>query len=136
MHEEACAVDARVDLREGQDAISTGDADSYFWRGAARIRCSMYPGSSGSALYSSSRRAVIGLVNTGLENEPIGSGPDAAALRPACAADRPCEIDADGGARLVEANYAVDLRSLAGCFDATGAFSATGPTCGLPRSGP
>lgn len=89
-----------------------------------------------SALYSSSRRAVIGLVNTGLENEPIGSGPDAAALRPACAADRPCEIDADGGARLVEANYAVDLRSLAGCFDATGVFAATGPTCGLPRSGP
>lgn len=118
-------VPASLAFLRAEDCLATGTAELYEfqWRfsPSTRISCQdIFGGSSGSPVFGSDGRTVLGLVNTTTVGgvTPCGNG-------------MPCEVTAAGTVARENMTYVVPLAGVAGCFDEAGRFDVQGEGCPL-----
>lgn len=116
LHATTCQMGELVNLKE----------DIYNWKKSIRHRCSIVGGMSGSPMISIETRQVVGIINTGVN--------DNAAKQPQCSLNRPCEIGKDGAVQTFDReNYGQLVDLIPTCFDRRGIFKLDRSTCKLER---
>ena len=100
--------------------------DIYNWKKSIRHRCSTIGGMSGSPMISLKTNRVVGILNTGVN--------DNAAKQPQCSINRPCEVSKDGSIQTFpQENYGQLVDRIPSCFDRRGIFNLRQSTCKLER---
>ena len=103
--------------------------DIYHWKRSIRHRCSIIGGMSGSPMISLKTNRVIGIINTGVN--------DNAAKQPQCSLNRPCEVSVSGAIETFpQENYGQLVDRIPSCFDKKGIFNLAQSTCQLERPQP
>ncbi len=116
LHATTCRTGETVQLRE----------DAYNWNRSIRHRCSIVGGMSGAPMISIKTRRVVGIINTGVN--------DNAANQPPCSLNRPCEIRKNGRIEtLAHENYGQLVHQIPTCFDRQGVFDLRTPGCNLEK---
>jgi Trypsin-like peptidase domain len=110
--------------RSGQ--MANVKEDIYNWQRSIRHQCSIVGGMSGSPMISLKTNLVVGIINTGVN--------DNASKQPPCSLNRPCEV---GKNNLVQtfpqANYGQLVDRIPTCFDRHGIFNLDRSACQLER---
>jgi V8-like Glu-specific endopeptidase len=116
LHSTTCKIGKIANVKE----------DIYNWQRSIRNRCSIVGGMSGSPMISLKTNRVIGIINTGVD--------DNAAKQRQCSLNRPCEIVNN---KLVQTfpheNYGQLVDRIPTCFDRHGVFDLSQSTCQLER---
>jgi V8-like Glu-specific endopeptidase len=100
--------------------------DIYNWKRSIRHRCSIVGGMSGSPMISLTTHRVVGIINTGVN--------DNADKQPPCSLNRPCEIGKNGVVQTFsQENYGQLVDRIPSCFDRSGRFNLHQSTCKLER---
>jgi V8-like Glu-specific endopeptidase len=100
--------------------------DIYHWKRSIRHRCSIVGGMSGSPMISLKTNRVVGIINTGVN--------DNADKQPPCSINRPCEISENGSVQTFpQENYGQLVYRIPSCFDRQGIFNLRQSTCQLER---
>jgi V8-like Glu-specific endopeptidase len=116
LHATTCQTGETVQLKE----------DVYNWNRSIRHHCSIVGGMSGSPMISLKTRRVVGIINTGVN--------DNAAKQPQCSLNRPCEIRKNGRIEtLAHENYGQLVHQIPTCFDRQGVFDLRTPGCNLEK---
>jgi V8-like Glu-specific endopeptidase len=116
LHATVCKTGKTVQLKE----------DVYNWNRSIRHHCSIVGGMSGSPMISLKTRRVVGIINTGVN--------DNAAKQPSCSLNRPCEVHQNGRIEtLADENYAQLVHQIPTCFDRHGVFDLRIPGCNLEK---
>jgi V8-like Glu-specific endopeptidase len=116
LHATTCQVGETVQLKE----------DVYNWNRSIRHHCSIVGGMSGSPMISLKTRRVVGIINTGVN--------DNAAKQPQCSLNRPCEIRKNGRIEtLAHENYGQLVHQIPTCFDRQGVFDLRTSGCNLEK---
>jgi hypothetical protein len=98
----------------------------YYWQKSLEHRCSIVGGMSGSPMISLKNHQVIGIVNTGVD--------DNTAQQPECSLNRPCEVSPDGKKRTFpHKNYGQLVHQITTCFNSHGIFNLYQPGCQLEK---
>ena len=119
LHAATCRAGAVANVRE----------DIYNWQNSIRHQCSIVGGMSGSPMISLKTHQVVGIVNTGVN--------DNAAKQPQCSINRPCEVVKNGWVQTFpQENYGQAIDRIPTCFDSQGRFNLYQPTCQLERPSP
>jgi Trypsin-like peptidase domain len=106
--------------------IANVKEDIYNWKKSIRHRCSIVGGMSGSPMISLKTQQVVGIINTGVN--------DNAAKQPQCSLNRPCEVVRDGSIQTFPLeNYGQLVDRIPTCFDRRGIFNLYQSTCQLER---
>jgi Trypsin-like peptidase domain len=116
LHSTTCKVGNMANVKE----------DIYNWQKSIRNRCSIVGGMSGSPMVSLKTNRVIGIINTGVD--------DNATKQRQCSNNRPCEVIKN---KLIKTfpqeNYGQLVDRIPTCFDAHGVFNLYRSTCQLER---
>jgi hypothetical protein len=116
LHAATCQTGELVNLKE----------DIYNWKKSIRHNCSIVGGMSGSPMISLKTNRVVGIINTGVN--------DNAAKQPQCSLNRPCEIAPNGTIQTFDReNYGQLVDRIPSCFDRDGRFEILQPQCQLER---
>jgi Trypsin-like peptidase domain len=116
LHAVTCQVGELANVKE----------DIYNWQQSIRHKCSIVGGMSGSPMISLKTRQVVGIINTGVN--------DNAAKQPQCSLNRPCEVGKQGFVQTFpQENYGQLVYRIPACFDRRGIFDLDRPTCQLER---
>jgi Trypsin-like peptidase domain len=116
LHAVTCQVGELANVKE----------DIYNWQQSIRHKCSIVGGMSGSPMISLKTRQVVGIINTGVN--------DNAAKQPQCSLNRPCEVGKQGFVQTFpQENYGQLVDRIPACFDRRGIFDLDRPTCQLER---
>jgi V8-like Glu-specific endopeptidase len=116
LHAATCQTGETVQLKE----------DVYNWNRSIRHHCSIVGGMSGSPMISLKTRRVVGIINTGVN--------DNAAKQPQCSLNRPCEIRKNGRIEtLTHENYGQLVHQIPTCFDRQGVFDLHISGCNLEK---
>jgi V8-like Glu-specific endopeptidase len=116
LHKATCETGVAVDLNE----------DVYQWKNSVRHRCSTIGGMSGSPMISQKTNRVIGIVNTGVNDDALE--------QKECSWNRPCEVSGNGKKlTLPEENYAQRVDAIPTCFDHKGRFNLNLSSCRLEK---
>ncbi len=116
LHAAKCHTGETVQLKE----------DVYHWNRSIRHHCSIIGGMSGSPMISLKTDRVVGIINTGVN--------DNAAEQPPCSLNRPCEIRKNGRIEtLAHENYGQLVHQIPTCFDRQGVFDLRTPGCNLEK---
>lgn len=116
LHAATCKTGATVHLRE----------DIYTWKKSIRHRCSIVGGMSGSPMISLKTRRVVGIINTGVN--------DNSTKQPQCSLNRPCEVGQNGQIQtFAQENYGQLVHQIPTCFNRRGIFDLQQPSCKLER---
>jgi hypothetical protein len=116
LHVTTCQTGALANVRE----------DIYNWKKSIRHHCSIVGGMSGSPMISLKTRQVVGIINTGVN--------DNAAKQPQCSLNRPCEVGKHGFVQTFpQENYGQLVHQIPSCFDRRGMFDLYQATCQLER---
>lgn len=116
LHATTCKTGEIVNVKE----------DVYNWKNSIRHRCSIIGGMSGSPMISLKTNRVIGIINTGIN--------DNAAKQPQCSLNRPCEINRNGLVQTFDReNYGQLVDRIPTCFDRSGRFNLDRSSCQLER---
>jgi V8-like Glu-specific endopeptidase len=116
LHEATCQTGETVQIKE----------DVYNWNRSIRHHCSIVGGMSGSPMISLKTRRVVGIINTGVN--------DNAAKQPPCSLNRPCEVRKNGRIEtLAHENYSQLVHQIPTCFDRQGIFDLRTPGCSLEK---
>jgi V8-like Glu-specific endopeptidase len=116
LHAATCQTGATVHLKE----------DIYSWKRSIRHHCSIVGGMSGSPMISLKTRRVVGIINTGVN--------DNSAKQPQCSLNRPCEVAENGRIQTFDReNYGQLVHQIPTCFDRQGVFDLQQPGCKLER---
>ncbi len=116
LHAATCQTGATVHLKE----------DIYNWKKSIRHRCSIVGGMSGSPMISLKTRRVVGIINTGVN--------DNSERQPQCSLNRPCEVAANGRVQtFAHENYGQLVHQIPTCFNPQGIFDLQQPSCKLER---
>jgi V8-like Glu-specific endopeptidase len=100
--------------------------DIYNWQRSIRHRCSIVGGMSGSPMISLTTNRVVGIINTGVN--------DNAEKQPPCSLNRPCEVSKNGSVQTFpHENYGQLVDRIPSCFDRHGRFNLHQSTCKLER---
>jgi V8-like Glu-specific endopeptidase len=100
--------------------------DVYNWKRSIRHHCSIIGGMSGSPMISLKTNRVVGIINTGVN--------DNAATQPPCSINRPCEVSVNGSIQTFpQENYGQLVHRIPSCFDRQGHFNLRQSTCQLER---
>ena len=100
--------------------------DIYNWKRSIRHHCSIVGGMSGSPMISLKTQQVVGIINTGVN--------DNAAKQPPCSLNRPCEVAENGLVQTFpQENYGQLVHQIPTCFDRRGIFNLDRSTCTLER---
>lgn len=100
--------------------------DVYNWTKSIRHHCSIVGGMSGSPMISLKTNQVVGIINTGVN--------DNATNQPPCSINRPCEVGKNGLVQTFpQANYGQLVNRIPTCFDRRGIFNLDRDTCQLER---
>ncbi len=100
--------------------------DVYNWKKSLRHRCSIVGGMSGSPMISLKTDRVVGIINTGVN--------DNATKQPQCSINRPCEVAQNGLVQTFpQENYAQLVDRIPTCFNPQGIFDLAQSTCQLER---
>ncbi len=119
LHAATCRAGAVANVRE----------DIYNWKNSIRHQCSIVGGMSGSPMISLKTQQVVGIVNTGVN--------DNAVKQPQCSLNRPCEVVKNGSIQTFpQENYGQSIDRIPSCFDKQGRFNLHQPTCQLERPAP
>jgi Trypsin-like peptidase domain len=103
--------------------------DIYNWTSSIRHQCSIVGGMSGSPMISRKTNRVVGIINTGVN--------DNASKQPPCSLNRPCEVGKHGFVQTFpQENYGQLVDRIPTCFDRQGLFNLHQPTCQLERPNP
>jgi hypothetical protein len=106
--------------------IANVKEDVYNWKQSIRHRCSIVGGMSGSPMISLKTQQVVGIINTGVN--------DNAVQQPQCSLNRPCEVVRDGLVQTFpQENYGQLVDRIPTCFDRHGIFNLYQATCQLER---
>jgi hypothetical protein len=113
-----------VTCRTGE--LANVKEDVYNWQKSLRHRCSIVGGMSGSPMISLKTDRVVGIINTGVN--------DNATKQPQCSLNRPCEVAQNGLVQTFpQENYAQLVDRIPTCFNPQGIFDLTQSTCQLER---
>ena len=113
-----------VTCRTGE--LANVKEDVYNWKKSIRHRCSIVGGMSGSPMISLKTHRVVGIINTGVN--------DNATKQPQCSLNRPCEVAENGSIQTFpQENYGQLVDRIPSCFNAQGVFDLTQSTCQLER---
>jgi Trypsin-like peptidase domain len=116
LHATTCQVGTSANVKE----------DIYNWQRSIRHHCSIVGGMSGSPMISLKTQQVVGIVNTGVN--------DNAAKQSPCSLNRPCEVGKHGFVQTFpQENYGQLLYQIPTCFDRRGIFNLDRSTCQLER---
>ena len=116
LHATTCRVGASANIKE----------DVYNWPKSIRHRCSIVGGMSGSPMISLKTNRVVGIINTGVN--------DNAAKQPPCSINRPCEVGTNGKIQTFpQENYGQPVDQIPACFDRRGIFDLDRDACQLER---
>ena len=116
LHRSTCEIGNYVDLLEA----------GYHFNGSQRNQCSIVGGSSGSPLISIKTGRIVALMNTGVNDDSIGT--------PDCSINRPCEVASDGTSRSFPSfNYSQRVAAIPSCFNSQGFFELKLAGCALER---
>jgi V8-like Glu-specific endopeptidase len=115
LHQAVCKIGQSVNLREA----------SYHWENSIRNHCSVVGGMSGSPMISLKSNQVVGIINTGVDDQAL--------TQPACSLNRPCEVNNDKITTLVKENYAQLISKIPGCFNQNGIFNLSSISCQLEK---
>jgi hypothetical protein len=113
-----------VTCRTGE--LANVKEDVYNWQKSLRHRCSIVGGMSGSPMISLKTNRVVGIINTGVN--------DNATKQPQCSINRPCEVAQNGLVQTFpQENYAQLVDRIPTCFNPQGIFDLTQSSCQLER---
>jgi hypothetical protein len=113
-----------VTCRTGE--LANVKEDVYNWKKSIRHRCSIVGGMSGSPMISLKTHRVIGIINTGVN--------DNATKQPQCSLNRPCEVAQNGSIQTFpQENYGQLVDRIPSCFNSQGVFDLTQSSCQLER---
>jgi V8-like Glu-specific endopeptidase len=116
LHAATCQIGELANVKE----------DIYNWKKSVRHHCSIVGGMSGSPMISLKRHQVVGIINTGVN--------DNAAKQPQCSLNRPCEVGKNGFVQTFpQENYGQLVYQIPTCFDQHGRFNLDRSTCELER---
>ncbi|WP_310486556.1 serine protease [Chamaesiphon sp. VAR_69_metabat_338] len=100
--------------------------DVYNWQKSLRHRCSIVGGMSGSPMISLKTNRVVGIINTGVN--------DNATKQPQCSINRPCEVAQNGAIQTFpQENYGQLVDRIPSCFNPQGVFDLDRASCQLER---
>ncbi len=100
--------------------------DIYNWKRSIRHRCSIVGGMSGSPMISLTTHRVVGIINTGVNDNADKQLP--------CSLNRPCEVSKNGAVQIFsQENYGQLVDRIPSCFDQRGRFNLHQSTCKLER---
>lgn len=113
-----------VTCRTGE--LANVKEDVYNWQKSIRHRCSIVGGMSGSPMISLKTHRVVGIINTGVN--------DNATKQPQCSLNRPCEVAQNGSIQTFpQENYGQLVDRIPSCFDRQGIFDLALSACQLER---
>ena len=116
LHAATCQAGGLVNLKE----------DVYNWKKSIRHHCSIVGGMSGSPMISLKTNRVVGIINTGVNDNAI--------KQPQCSLNRPCELGINGVVQTFEReNYGQLVDRIPSCFDRSGIFNLRQSQCQLER---
>ncbi len=116
LHVTTCKVGGMANVKE----------DVYNWKRSIRHHCSIVGGMSGSPMISLKTNRVVGIINTGVN--------DNAAKQSPCSINRPCEVSENGSVQTFpQENYGQLVHRIPSCFDRQGIFNLRQSTCQLER---
>jgi Trypsin-like peptidase domain len=116
LHATTCQVGETANIKE----------DVYNWPKSIRHHCSIVGGMSGSPMISLKTNRVVGIINTGVN--------DNSAKQPPCSLNRPCEVGKSGTIQTFpQENYAQLVDRIPACFDRRGIFNLDLDACQLER---
>jgi V8-like Glu-specific endopeptidase len=113
-----------VTCRTGE--LANVKEDVYNWKKSIRHRCSIVGGMSGSPMISLTTHRVVGIINTGVN--------DNATKQPQCSLNRPCEVAQNGSIQTFpQENYGQLVDRIPSCFNSQGVFDLALSACQLER---
>ena len=116
LHRVKCQIGETVHVKE----------DVYDWNQSLRHNCSIVGGMSGSPMISRSTNQVVGIINTGVNDD--------AEKQPECSLNRPCEVSPTGKKNTFKReNYGQLVDRIPTCFDRQGIFDLQQSSCKLER---
>jgi V8-like Glu-specific endopeptidase len=114
LHQVTCVLGSTVKIQEG----------AYTWPQSLKHRCSIVGGMSGAPMVAKGK--VIGIVNTG--------GAEVAPHSKKCILNQPCELITNKKTLVTgNENYGQLLTKMASCFDSSGTFNLSPPSCLLDK---